>query len=75
MKYKMPTYDYAGEGLCAMASQKNYISFYMDVDSVAEHSDELSHLNVGKSCIRFTRIEKLPLDTIEQILKETVAKI
>jgi uncharacterized protein YdhG (YjbR/CyaY superfamily) len=75
MKYNMPTYDYAGEGLCAMASQKNYISLYMDFDSVAEHSEELSHLNVGKSCIRFTKIEKLPLDTVEQILKETVAKI
>jgi hypothetical protein len=47
----------------------------MDVDSVAGHSDELSHLNVGKSCIRFTKIEKLPLDTVELILKETVAKI
>jgi uncharacterized protein YdhG (YjbR/CyaY superfamily) len=75
MKYNMPTYDYAGEGLCAFASQKQYISIYMDVDSVDEHSDELSHLNVGKSCIRFTKIEKLPLDTVEQILNETVAKI
>ena len=75
MKYNMPTYDYAGEGLCAFASQKNYISLYMDVDTVAQHSDELSHLNVGKSCIRFTKIEKLPLDTIEQILKETAAKM
>ena len=75
MKYNMPTYDYAGEGLCAFASQKQYISLYMDVDSVAGHSDELSHLNVGKSCIRFTKIEKLPLETVEQILKETVAKI
>lgn len=75
MKFNMPTYDYAGEGLCAFASQKQYISLYMDVDSVAEHSDELSHLNVGKSCIRFTKIEKLSLDTVELILKETVAKI
>ena len=74
MKYNMPTYDYAGEGLCVFASQKNYMSLYMDVDSVAQHSDELSHLNVGKSCIRFTKLEKLPLETVEQILKETVAK-
>jgi uncharacterized protein YdhG (YjbR/CyaY superfamily) len=75
MKYNMPTYDYAGEGLCAFASQKQYMSLYMDVDLVEEHSEELSHLNVGKSCIRFTKMEKLPLDTIEQILKETAAKI
>ena len=75
MKYNMPTYDYAGEGLCAFASQKQYMSLYMDVDLVEEHADDLSHLNVGKSCIRFTKLEKLPLDTIEQILKETVSKI
>jgi len=74
MKYNMPTYDYAGEGLCAFASQKQYMSLYMDVDLVEEHTDELSHLNVGKSCIRFTKLEKLPLDTVEQILKETVAR-
>ena len=47
----------------------------MDVDLVQEHADELSHLKVGKSCIRFTKLEKLPLETVEQILKETVAKI
>ena len=51
------------------------MSLYMDVDLVEEHADELSYLNVGKSCIRFTKLEKLPLETVEQILKETVAKI
>ena len=75
MKYNMPTYDYAGEGLCALASQKQYMSLYMDVDLVEEHTDELSHLNVGKSCIRFTKLENLPSETVEEILKETVAKI
>ena len=75
MKYNMPTYDYAGEGLCAFASQKQTMSLYMDVDLVEEHADELSHLDVGKSCIRFTKLEKLPLDTVEQILKETVERI
>ena len=59
--------------MCAFASQKQYMSLYMDVDLVKEHADELSHLNVGKSCIRFTKIDNLPLDTVEQILKETVA--
>ena len=74
MKYNMPTYDYAGEGLCAFASQKQYMSLYMDVDLVEEYADELSHLNVGKSCIRFTKLEKLPLETVKQILEETVAR-
>ena len=74
MKYNMPTYDYAGEGLCAFASQKQYMSLYMDVDLVEEHAGDLSHLNVGKSCIRFTKLEKLPLETVKQILEETVAR-
>jgi uncharacterized protein YdhG (YjbR/CyaY superfamily) len=74
MRYKMPTYDYAGEGLCAFASQKHYMSLYMDVELVAKHKDELSHLNLGKSCIRFTELDTLPLETVKQILRETVAR-
>jgi len=74
MRYKMPTYAYAGEGLCAFASQKHYMSLYMDVEILAEHKDELNHLNLGKSCIRFTKLEKLPLETVKQILRETVAR-
>jgi uncharacterized protein YdhG (YjbR/CyaY superfamily) len=70
----MPTYDYAGEGLCAFASQKHYMSLYMDVELVAKHKDELSHLNPGKSCIRFTELDTLPLETVKQILRETVAR-
>jgi len=74
MRYKMPTYAYAGEGLCAFASQKHYMSLYMDVEILAEHKDELNHLNLGKSCIRFTTLEKLPLETVKQILRETVVR-
>ena len=44
MKYRMPTYEYAGGVLCAFASQKQYMSLYMDVDLVEEHRDELAPL-------------------------------
>ena len=74
MRYKMPTYAYAGEGLCAFASQKHYMSLYMDVEILAKHKDELNHLNLGKSCIRFTKLEKLPLETVKQILRETIVR-
>jgi uncharacterized protein YdhG (YjbR/CyaY superfamily) len=73
MQYRIPTYE-LDEVVCAAASQKRYISLYMDVELVEEHRDELDHLDVGKSCIRFKRIEDLPVDTIRQILLETVAK-
>ena len=73
MQYRMPTFE-LNEVVCALASQKHYISLYMDVDLVEEHRAELAHLDVGKSCIRFKKIEDLPMDTVRQILVETVAK-
>ncbi len=74
MRYNMPTYDAAGDFLAALASQKQYVSLYMNTEVVALHSDDLSHLNVGKSCIRFTKLEKLPLDVIRIMLEETLEK-
>ncbi|MGB3714063.1 MAG: DUF1801 domain-containing protein [Candidatus Promineifilaceae bacterium] len=74
MRYGMPTYDAAGDFLAALASQKQYMSLYMNTEVVAAHADDLSHLNVGKSCIRFTKLEKLPLDVVRVMLKETLEK-
>ena len=73
MRYNMPTYE-KDDMVCALASQKHYISLYMDVDLVEEHKKELKHLDVGKSCIRFKRIDDLPLKTIKEILEETVTR-
>lgn len=73
IEYNMP--GIAQDALiCSFKSQKNYMSLYMDTDIVAAHSDELAHLNCGKSCIRFSRIDQLPEATIKQMLQETVAK-
>ena len=72
MKYKMPTYEYEGETLCAFASQKHYMSVYLDTELVEKHRTELERLSVGKSCVRFKRLEQLPLDAIRLILTETV---
>jgi uncharacterized protein YdhG (YjbR/CyaY superfamily) len=73
-QYRMPTYWYQGESLCAMASQKHYMSLYMDVELVEKHREGLAGLDVGKSCIRFRKLEKLPLDTVRTILQETIRK-
>jgi uncharacterized protein YdhG (YjbR/CyaY superfamily) len=72
MRYRLPTYELDGV-LCSFASQKHYMSLYMDVRLVEKHKAELGHLDVGKSCIRFKRIADLPLDTVRGILVETVA--
>ena len=72
MKYRMPTYEYQGGVLCAFASQKQYMSLYMEPDLVAQHRPDLEGLSVGKSCIRFRRLDKLPLDTVRRMLRETL---
>ena len=72
MRYRMPTYEYKGKAFCAFASQKSYMSFYvMNTRIVGQYRRELSHLNVGKSCIRFNKWGDFPLDTIKRILRES----
>lgn len=72
MRYRMPTYEHKGKAFCAFASQKNYMSLYvMNIRVVGKYRRELSHLNVGKSCIRFNKWGDLPLDTIRRILRES----
>ena len=72
MKYRMPTYEYQGGVLCAFASQKQYMSLYMDTGLVEEHRADLDGLSVGKSCIRFRKLDKLPLGTVRTMLRETL---
>lgn len=59
----------------ALASQKQYISLYVccapEGKYLAEkHKKELGKVNVGKSCIRFGKVEDLHLKAIAALLKE-----
>jgi uncharacterized protein YdhG (YjbR/CyaY superfamily) len=74
MKYRMPTYEHEDGVLCSFASQKHYMSVYMDPNLVELHRDAFGGLSVGKSCIRFRKLEDLPLETVQVILRETLAK-
>ncbi len=47
---------------------------YMDIELVEKHREELAGLSVGRSCIRFNSLEKLPRDTVRTILQETVQR-
>ncbi len=73
MQYNMPTYvDRHGNVICAFASQKNYISFYvMDTDIVEKHKSSLQGLDCGKSCIRFRGSKDAPLAALRQMLEES----
>jgi uncharacterized protein YdhG (YjbR/CyaY superfamily) len=82
--YNMPGYgsfkykNYKKEMLdwptIAIASQKDYISLYLcAVDTggyIAEqYKNDLGKVSVGKSCIRFKKLEDLNLDTLKIIIK------
>jgi uncharacterized protein YdhG (YjbR/CyaY superfamily) len=57
----------------ALANQKNYVSVYVcSIDAgqyVAEkYKKELGKVNVGKSCIRFKKMEDLNLPVLRKVL-------
>ncbi|MDH3676895.1 MAG: DUF1801 domain-containing protein [Nitrosopumilus sp.] len=59
-----------------LANQKNYISLYACMSDgkqyVAEkHKKDLPKANIGKSCIRFRRLEDVDLKVIKHLLQET----
>lgn len=67
MEYNMPTF----EPVCAIASQKHHISFYIHhVDLLEKYRKDLGSLKVGKSCIRFNTMQQMPEKIIRSILYE-----
>lgn len=74
------TYNGHPLGLVGLASQKNYMSLYLNSvygDPKTEAWFKLRYaasgkkLDMGKSCLRFRRVEDLPLD----VIGETVARV
>lgn len=60
-----------------LASQKNYISLYAclieDGQYVAEkYKDDFPKANVGKSCIRFKKLDDIDLKKVEKLVKKAV---
>jgi hypothetical protein len=67
----------------ALASQKNYMSLYlMCVYGESEHSkwfrkawaETGKKLDMGKACVRFKKLEDLPLDVIGEAIRRVPAK-
>ena len=61
--------------IIALANQKNYVSIYVcAVDGeeyIAEkYKDQLGKVSVGKSCIRFKKVEDVSLDTLKKVLRK-----
>jgi len=73
------TYNGEPLGLAGLASQKNYMSLYLNTvygsrDEEAWFKDRYAasgkKLNMGKSCLRFRRLDEVPLD----VIGETIAR-
>jgi len=74
------TYNKQPLGLAALASQKQYMSLYLN--NVYDNPEMLEwftsaytasgkKLNMGKSCVRFKRLDDLPLDVVGQAIART----
>lgn len=73
-KYRNYTNEIIDWPTIAIASQKNYISLYICAvegnEYIAEkYKGELGKVNVGRSCIRFKKIEDLNLKVLEKVIK------
>ncbi len=60
--------------IIALANQKQYISLYVcavhDGKYIAEmYAEELGKVSVGKSCIRFKKLDDVNLDALKKVLK------
>lgn len=59
----------------ALASQKNYVSLYVcalndeKVYLAEKYKGELGKVSVGKSCIRFKKLDDLDMPTVKKVLK------
>ncbi len=72
-KYKNYKGDIIDWPTVALASQKQYMSLYVcaveNGEYLAEkHKKELGKVSVGKSCIRFKKLEDLNLATLKKVL-------
>jgi len=72
------TYNKQPLGLAGLASQKNYISLYLnhvygDPRTEAWFKDRWAEtgktLDMGKSCVRFRKLDDLPLDVIGETIR------
>ena len=71
MKYRMPTYLVGEVLIGGFNKQKHYLCLYLNPEAVDPYRKELkaAGLDCGKSCMRFTKPDKLPLPLAAKIIK------
>jgi len=73
--YRYPSGREGDTHLVSLASRSNGISLYVlcarDGRYLAEeHAERLGKADVGKSCVRFKRVDDLELDGVRELLRE-----
>jgi uncharacterized protein YdhG (YjbR/CyaY superfamily) len=73
MRYGLAFYELDGP-LFALESARRHMSLYVaEKDVVLKHKDALSGVNAAKSYIKFSDLNRLPLDVVEKIVRDSVA--
>mgnify|MGYP001561773322 FL=1 len=72
LNYKKEMIDWP---VIALASQKNYVSIYVcALDNgkylAEKNKDKLGKVSVGKSCIRFKRLDEINLPILKEIIQK-----
>jgi uncharacterized protein YdhG (YjbR/CyaY superfamily) len=73
MRYGLAFYELDGP-LFALESGRRHMSLYVaERDVVLKHKDALTGVNSAKSFIKFSDLNRLPLDVVEKIVRDSVA--
>jgi uncharacterized protein YdhG (YjbR/CyaY superfamily) len=73
MRYGLAFYELDGP-LFALESGRRHMSLYVaEKDVVLKHKDTLTGVNASKSFIKFSDLNRLPLDVVEKIVRDSVA--
>lgn len=73
MRYGLAFYELDGP-LFALESGRRHMSLYVaEKDVVLKHKDTLTGVNAAKSFIKFSDLNRLPLDVVEKIVRDSVA--
>ena len=74
MEYRMPSYHVGKNMVGAFNKQKHYLCVYANPEAVDPHRKALqaAGLDCGKSCLRFTKPEQLPLELAGKIIRQAV---
>jgi len=73
MRYGLAFYELDGP-LFALESGKRHMSLYVaEQEVVVKHKDALTGVDIKRSFIKFSDLNRLPLDVVEKIVRDSVA--